>query len=276
MAKRNLNWTDDKFQRYIKEGRGSGEGKEYKPWLIIQDYPSMGIATRVMGYKTNRMHHFFSNVQLQYFYLLEWDNNVHDIRENYPLLDLRDVIKEKESDLRLDKFIDKESKIPFIITTTFLITLNNYGNNQMYAARSIKYSSELSKKSTLEKLEIERRYWKEKGIDWAIVTNKEINNVKAKNIEWLHSSMLKNKNDYSNKDEYLELRDSLLYRLTNNREMSISKVMINFEEDYGLQKGNGLALFKELLAEKIVSVDMNKAINLNEKCISLIYNKDWR
>lgn len=274
MAKRNLNWTDDKLQRYIKEGRGSGEGKDYKPWLITQDYPSMGIATRVMGCKTNRMHHFFSNVQLQYFYLLEWDNNVSDIRENYPLLDLRDVVG--ESDLRLDKFVDKESKTPFIFTTTFLITLKNADNNQSYAARSIKYASELSKKLTLEKLEIERRYWKAKGIDWAIVTNKEINNVKAKNIEWLHSSMLKDESIYSNKDEYLELGSSLLYRLMQNRELSINKVVLSFEEDYGLQKGNGLALFKGLLAEKMIAIDMNKVFNLNEKCMSLTYNKDWR
>lgn len=274
MAKRNLNWNDDKLQRYIKEGRGSGEGKDYKPWLITQDYPSMGIATRVMGGKTKRMHHFFSNVQLQYFYLLEWEDDVLDIRESYPLLDLRGMIE--ESDLRLDKFVDKESKTPFIITTTFLITLNNSGKNQSYAARSVKYASELSKNLTLEKLEIERRYWKAKGIDWAIVTNKEINNVKAKNIEWLHSSILENESIYLNMDEFHELGNSLLYRLTQNREMSINKVILSFEEDYGLQKGNGLALFKGLLARKIISADMNKVINLNEKCMSLIYNKDWR
>ena len=58
--------------------------------------------------------------------------------------------------------------------------------------------------------------------------------------------------------------------------MSINKVIFGYEEDYGLQKGNGLALFKDLLAEKIIAVDMNKVINLNEKCMSLTFNKDWR
>lgn len=41
-------------------------------------------------------------------------------------------------------------------------------------------ASDLEKKKTLERLEIERRYWIAKGIDWGIVTQKEISNVFAK------------------------------------------------------------------------------------------------
>ncbi|AUB34897.1 Tn7-like transposition protein A [Nostoc flagelliforme CCNUN1] len=28
-------WTQAKYERYIKEGRGRGSGKDYKPWLKI-------------------------------------------------------------------------------------------------------------------------------------------------------------------------------------------------------------------------------------------------
>lgn len=59
MAKRGRTWTNSKYERYLKEGRGTGEGKEYKPWLRIQDFPSNGRATRVLGNKTNRIHHLF-------------------------------------------------------------------------------------------------------------------------------------------------------------------------------------------------------------------------
>ena len=164
MAKRNTNWDENKLKRWIQEGRGQGEGKEYKPWLTIQDYPSMGRATRIFGWTTQRIHHFFSDSQLKYFYLLDWEEKVVDIREHYPLLDLETVL-EDTADLKLDKFIDKKTKEPYILTTTFLITLLNHDGQKSFAARSIKYASELSKKTTIEKLEIERRYWTAKGIN---------------------------------------------------------------------------------------------------------------
>ena len=59
MAKRKNNWDANKLDRWIKEGRGQGEGENYKSWLTIQDFPSMGRATRVFGWTTNRIHHFF-------------------------------------------------------------------------------------------------------------------------------------------------------------------------------------------------------------------------
>ena len=38
MARSRYDWTKDKFERYIKEGRGEARGKKYKPWLTIQDF----------------------------------------------------------------------------------------------------------------------------------------------------------------------------------------------------------------------------------------------
>ena len=51
MGKRNTTWDSKKIEQWIKEGRGQGEGKEYKPWLTIQDFPSMGRVTKVMVVK---------------------------------------------------------------------------------------------------------------------------------------------------------------------------------------------------------------------------------
>jgi len=48
-------------------------------------------------------------------------------------------------------------------------------------ARSVEPESELNKRCTIEKLEIERVYWYEKGIDWGIVTEHEIPMVLTEN-----------------------------------------------------------------------------------------------
>jgi len=267
VAKRNTNWDENKLKRWIKEGRGQGEGKEYKPWLTIQDYPSMGRATRIFGWTTQRIHHFFSDSQLKYFYLLDWEEKVVDIREHYPLLDLETVL-EDTADLKLDKFIDKKTKEPYILTTTFLITLLNFDGQKSFAARSIKYASELSKKTTVEKLEIERRYWTAKGINWGIVTNKDISDVRAKNIEWIHSAMTSDGCNGLSKEEFDDLLNGLLYRLIDNQQ-NIRKIISEFEKDYFLDAGVGLLLFKHLIARKKIVLDMDKPINLNESGSSL-------
>ncbi|AUG56142.1 TnsA endonuclease C-terminal domain-containing protein [Acetivibrio saccincola] len=267
MAKRSNNWDSNKLDRWLKEGRGQGEGENYKPWLTIQDFPSMGRVTRVFGWTTNRIHHFFSDTQLKYFYLLDWEERVIDIREHYPLIDLEVVLK-NTSDLKLDKFIDKKTKEPYILTTTFLITLLNPDGQKSFAARSIKYASELSKKTTIEKLEIERRYWTAKGINWGIVTNKDINDVRAKNIEWIHSAMTSDGCNRLSIDEFNDLLDGLLYRLIDNQQ-NIRKIISEFEKDYSLDAGVGLLLFKHLIAGKRIAFNMDKPINLNESGSSL-------
>ena len=49
VSKRNTNWNEDKLNRWIKEGRGQGEGKDYKPWITVTDFPSQGRCARVKG-----------------------------------------------------------------------------------------------------------------------------------------------------------------------------------------------------------------------------------
>ncbi|MGL5942124.1 MAG: TnsA endonuclease C-terminal domain-containing protein [Waterburya sp.] len=88
MARSRYDWTQAKFERYVKEGRGKGSGKDYKPWITIQDFPSRGRVSRSLGWKSDRIHHFMSDWELRFFYLLEWSTTVQDIREQYPLLNL--------------------------------------------------------------------------------------------------------------------------------------------------------------------------------------------
>jgi len=170
------------YEQRLKKGRGSGEGSNYQPWISIHDFPSHGTVARIKGWKTNRVHHFLSKYELQYFFLLEWADTVIDIREQYPLLDVSATLEIAESANIIHPY-DKKSGFPYVLTSDFFIT-----TTQGFLARTIKMSKELENKRILEKLEIERRYWSNKGISWQLVTEKEINYEKAKNIEWIHFS----------------------------------------------------------------------------------------
>jgi hypothetical protein len=259
MAKRQNQWSEDKLKRYIKEGRGQGEGKEYKPWKFIQDFPSIGRCSRLLGWRTNRVHHLFSDIETRFFYLMDWEEQVVDIRESYPLLDLDQTIDDTD-DLRLDLFKDKDSNTPYILTTSFLITLKE-NDNYRYIARSIKSASELDRKISLEKYEIEKRYWGKKNIDWGIITQKEIPLVKAKNIEWIHSALSSAERGFSDA-EVSEMGDLLVDALITNK-LTLRSLMSKFDNEYNLPKGSALFLFKYLIASKIIAVDMDKEIDIN-------------
>jgi len=97
MAKHRRVWNASIYQKYLKEGRGQGEGAYYKPWSRIHDFASNGIVSRVRGVKTGRVHHLMSNLELYFFFLLDWSDEVLGIREQYPLIDLNNAIKIAES-----------------------------------------------------------------------------------------------------------------------------------------------------------------------------------
>lgn len=261
MAKRNLDWNENKLKRFLKEGRGQGVGKEYKPWLTIQDFPSMGRVSRVFSNKTQRIHHFFSDNETRMFYLFHWEDAVIDIREHYPLLDMVQVIEDKKG-LELEKFADKQTGTPFVFSTTFLITIKGVGNKEFYIARSVKSAIELEKKHVIENFELQRRYWKSQGINWGIVTQKDIPNVKAKNIEWVYSTIGNRQEDGMDTKTKLDLSQELAFDLFNNIN-TVRKITSEFDNRLQLEKGTGLYLFKYLIASKNVSVDMENKIDIN-------------
>jgi hypothetical protein len=71
MARKNYSPSEATFQRWLKEGRGSGRGSTYKPWLTVRDLPSQGRSHRVFGHKSQRTHHLFSDLELAVFLILE-------------------------------------------------------------------------------------------------------------------------------------------------------------------------------------------------------------
>lgn len=74
-----------------------------------------------------------SDNEKRYFFLLEWADNVVDIREQYPL------DREKTISIAQRKHIkhpvDRQTKTPLVFTTDFFITLRNQ-KNSIYLART--------------------------------------------------------------------------------------------------------------------------------------------
>jgi len=256
MAKHHRAWNRDTYENYIREGRGCGIGADYKPWIRVQDFASRGVVSRVKGRTTGRVHHLLSNNELAYFYILDWSDSVTDIREQYPLFDLDCAIKSAaQAGIRYPT--DNISGYPYIMTCDFMIT-THAGIN----ARTIKMTTELENVRTLEKLEIERRYWAAQDVDWRIVTEREISRQKAKNIEWLYTALgfaIAGLSEY----ELEHVRCVLLNQLTQEKH-SIINAAKSVEREFLLPAGSGLQLFKQLVLERKLVIDLSYPLNLSE------------
>lgn len=261
MAKRNREVTLKKIQKWIKEGRGQGEGENYKPWLNIQDVPSNGLATRKIGRTCNRQHQLMSNLERDYFYLLDYADSVSDIREQYPLLPLDETLLIAEK-MGIPHPSDPQTGEPIVMTTDFLVT-----RNQINVARTVKPESELNDDRIIAKFEIERRYWKERNIDWGIVTEKEIPKVFVRNIAWFDD-------EYENTDIAqmgavlsANLERTLLKYMQS--ELPINHAAALCDDTLGLEPGIGLAFFRYMLARKYWRVDLSQLINPHTPISSL-------
>jgi len=257
MSKYNLEWNETKFQAYLKEGRGQGIGTDYKPWLTVRSFPSKGDSNRGNGWKTNRTHHLLSNMEEDYFFLLEWSDEVIDIREQYPLLDIERAIDIADK-IGVKYPVDKKSGTPYVLTTDFLITVFESGR-EYYIARTVKPSKELEKMRVLDKFEIERRYYLEKNIDWAIVTERDIPIRMAKNIEWLHGFYRLEPTESLETDELTILADLLKGELSRSSNL-LRNVFNRFDKEHNLNQGTARYLFRHLMARKEILMDMNEKI----------------
>ena len=256
MSKRSRTWNEAKYRKYLAEGRGQGTLADYKPWVQIQDFPSKGVVSRVKGHTTGRVHHLMSNLELRYFYLLDWSEKAADIREQFPLIDISDAIEIADR-CGIRYPYDNVSGFPYVLTTDFLVTTGDG-----HVARSVKPSMELSRPRVREKLEIERRYWQARGIDWRIVTENEIPRTKIRNIEWLLSG-----SDFAElvvDREKARDCENFFISLFNEGDYTIMTSIRRVENMYGLADGAGMALFKTLVRQKRILVDLNRQICLTK------------
>lgn len=253
-------WKDATLQRFLKEGRGQGIGESYRPWLQVQDLPSKGRVSRVFSYKENRVIHLLSDLQLYYYYLLEFDDSV-SFREQYPLLDLHELNLPIDQGLT-KKLFDSKTGVPHVFITTFLITRTSSDGSSVREARMVKTSSELGKKATLARLEIQRRYYKAKNIDFGLVTEHQINRQLARNIEWVLTA--RELEDYPDLSaNFHEFRHGLIDQFC-SAPGSFQQAFARFEKEHGLDEGMGLVMFKHLLATKQIKMLLDQKIDLKQ------------
>jgi hypothetical protein len=269
MAKTRTRTTAASIARRIKEGRGDGYFSEYKPWLTIHDVPSIGVVTRILGWKTNRLHHYLSeHYELAHHYQMEWSEDVIDIREQYPLLPLEKTLYIAEK-LGIKHPVDPKTKHPIVMTTDMLLTVKK-GDELHFVAHSIKPASTLNKR-VIEKLQIEKQFFKDMGISWALITEKQINYDLVRNVEWLHSARTLNGQVHLTSEQVNEI-EPRLYEAIQKGGKPLAKVTLELDFICNFPMGTCIQLVRYLIANRFWVVDMAKRILPTTKPLIILMN----
>ena len=246
------------IKRRLNQGRGSGEGADYKPWLTVREVPSHGKSSRILGWKTNREHVVLSGLEEHYFYTLEWSRSVVDVREQFPLLPIEETLDIAEN---LGVRHPEHHGTPIVMTLDFLVTVLRPDGCRRFCARSAKPKAELADRRVREKLSVERLFCEAHGMDWGYVTEEHIPWVLAKNVAYLHS-----RHDLASQFTQIDASTiSLVSQVLAARVLG-SDIPLNChtrecDDLLGLVAGTSLAVARHLLAVRRWEMDMEQPIH---------------
>lgn len=252
--------TEADILRHVKEGFGHGEGSSYKPWVRVQDISSRGRSRKVPGIKSGRLHHTLSDLEYHYLLLLEFSEEVVDIREQYPVFATaraRDIAA--EMGIRYPMYIG--TQVPFVLTSDYLVTLQDKpGERTRLAVRTCKYESELADPNNgprvIEKLELEKAIWADQGVtDWKIVTDRLLSPILRDNLEWLHQATWDGSGGRGEEELQQQFVEAAVRAADGERKLSL--VIRSISSSIGLPHRQGTSLFKYLVWNKSLLTDLS-------------------
>jgi hypothetical protein len=248
-------WSEKKIQQLEAAGYGQGEGANYKPWIEVQMVSSLGRSRRVFSPKTGRTHHLLSDVEFNLFLALEWQTDVTDIREQFPLD--RDITQDIARQLSVRHPFYPGTHVPTVMTVDFLITRIRDGQATIVAFNA-KRTEEAEDERSLEKLEIQRETLSLLEIPHHLVFHSDIPLVNIKNIGWIRDSLVKD----GEEEPHRGFWDSMTSRMqeaiagATRQDTTLSALCGKFDAIHGTQQGTGLRAARMLMAQRVLSADL--------------------
>jgi hypothetical protein len=251
--------TASKISVRQKKGYGMGSGKDYKPWYTIRSVSSKGNSHRIKGWKTNRVHHLLSNIEAGFFYTLEWADNVSDIRERFPLLPIEKTLEIAEG-IGISHPFDRVQKEPIVMTTDFLVTYKTVNGGESLFAFNVLPNGNREKKRILERAVIEKLFWKEQGIKFSFITDKNLSQPLINNMKWIRQSReLEFAPGITNKDVFQA--ENILFELFREGDIPLREACSTVDKLLNYNNGVALWVVQHLIANKYWSIDINKQID---------------
>jgi hypothetical protein len=120
----------------------------------------------------------------------------------------------------------------------------------------VKKSDDLDDARTIEKLEIERRYWQGEA-DWVIITELDMNKDRVGNVRWVHEMRTLDGLDVPYPGFWQDRCRALLGCMETCAEMTI-KQFLRWLESTRVWFWGRLTVIRHLIATKILLIDMDR------------------
>ncbi len=169
----------------------------YQPWKTVRQSNTYGQGQEIYSYLTNRTHHLYSRGERAPFFALEHHPAITEIYEQFPLpinetLDIAVKLNILHPGAYKERH-DHDGVIPAkTMTSDLVVKLTRADGSEKLKVFSYKYSSALDPKRsvrqakrTQEKLDLEKKYWKDQGVEWVLVTEQSFNPNLIYNLEYL-------------------------------------------------------------------------------------------
>lgn len=250
MGKTTYSLSEAQIAKRIKDGRGAGSGQAYTPWVRVDEIPSLGRSRQIYSHLTKRIHHLLSDLEFAVFLLLDNNPAITDIREQFPLR--RNDTRALASELQLKH--PANNGVDHVMSSDFLVDTSDRSEPKFVL--QAKYVDSLNDSRTVEKLELERRYWQKKGIPWYLVTEREIDSVAKVNIDWLY--VLKGEIEVKDVDEIRVNIATFNAALAESPTLNIISLCKTIDQAYHLEPGESLYDFRVLCAARAITFDLRK------------------
>lgn len=252
---RGPSWNEKTIKRFEAEGRGQGSGANYKPWITVADFSSLGRSHRPWSSKTGRHHELFSDVEYDLFVCLEWPLDVVDIREQHPL--------DRPSTLQIAQNLGirhpyyPNTTVPTVMTVDFLVTHLRNGQRSLVAYNAKRDDAAEDEREML-KLEIQRVYHELAEIPHYLVFDSLIPKQKATNIKRIRDAALKPGEIEPYPNYFGGLMDRMAGELAHAPARTpLHTYCSSFDDRHGAITGTGLRVARMLMEERILLPDLN-------------------
>jgi hypothetical protein len=250
-------WSEEKIARWIREGRGQGEGAQYRPWLTVHDLSSRGRCHRPWSAKIGRHLELFSDIEYGVFLIAERSSRVIDIHEQYPLD--RELSQAAAHTLGIRHPTYPGTHVPVVLTVDLLVTLRD-PKGRVKLGIDCKVKSDAENRRTLEKLALTRACLARCGHRHVLFFDTQLPRQLIRNLESIRGARPHEKElfPYPN---YLEEAVDKLYghfsKLLFGRK-PLRVVCQEFDLSAGLRPGTALRAARLLIDRHMLQVDLNQ------------------
>jgi hypothetical protein len=159
-------FDEAKTLKHLTQGRGTGAGKEYVPWLRIQDLPSRGRSHRVTSILDGHVHHLLSDGEYAALMMFEADSRTRAVREQWPLLPRLDSTRAAAAiGVRHPVTLDGT---PYVLTIDFYVTSCD-STGLVYRPYTFKHSFDDLTPRQREVIDIQREFFRRQGQELELI-----------------------------------------------------------------------------------------------------------